>query len=136
VPYATHTTHRIPAPRFDQASGPGNTDLNPTDDERRILDAARAAAVDLKRNFDNWVTMGRGLQLLRRDGHWVESFGKWEGGGTVGWKSDTPSPGKATCLGIGLEPTGSASGHTVSKTSVPAAPARVADLHDLVGQVP
>jgi hypothetical protein len=29
VPYATHTTHRIPAPRFDQASGPGNTDLNP-----------------------------------------------------------------------------------------------------------
>jgi hypothetical protein len=21
VPYATHTTHRIPAPRFDQASG-------------------------------------------------------------------------------------------------------------------
>jgi hypothetical protein len=52
VPYATHTTHRIPAPRFDQTSGPGNTDLNPTDDERRILDAARATAVDLKRNFD------------------------------------------------------------------------------------
>jgi hypothetical protein len=45
VPYATHTTHRIPAPRFDQASGPSNTDLNPTDDERRILDAARAAAL-------------------------------------------------------------------------------------------
>ena len=37
VPYATHTTHRIPAPRFDQTSGSGNTDLNPTDDERRIL---------------------------------------------------------------------------------------------------
>src|SRR5271167_4761640 len=66
VPYATHTTHRIPAPRFDQASGPGNTDLNPTDDERRILDAARAAAVDLKRTFDNWLTMGRFLQLLRK----------------------------------------------------------------------
>jgi hypothetical protein len=66
VPYATHTTHRIPAPRFDQTSGPGNTDLNPTDDERRILNAAGAAAVDLKRTFDNWVTMGRGLQLLRK----------------------------------------------------------------------
>jgi hypothetical protein len=64
----SHTApgQRIPAPRFDQASGPGNTDLNPTDDERRILDAARAAAVDLKRTFDNWVTMGRGLQLLRK----------------------------------------------------------------------
>ena len=60
------STHRIPAPRFDQASGLGNTDLNPPDDERRILDAARAAAVDLKRTFDNWVTMGRGLQLLRK----------------------------------------------------------------------
>jgi len=66
VPYATHTTHRIPAPRFDQTSGPGNTDLNPTDDERRILDAARAAAVALKMTFDNWVTMGRALQLLRK----------------------------------------------------------------------
>jgi hypothetical protein len=58
------------------------------------------------------------------------------GGGTARWKSGTQSPRKATCLRIGLEPTGSASGHTVSKTSVPAAPARVADLHDLVGQVP
>ena len=66
VPYATNTTHRIPALRFDQTSGPGDTDLNPTDDERCILDGARAAAVALKRTFDNWVTMGRGLELLRK----------------------------------------------------------------------
>ena len=37
-----------------------------TPDERRILDAARLASVTLRRTFDNWVTMGRGLQLLRK----------------------------------------------------------------------
>jgi len=65
VPPTTHTTiRRLIAHRLDD--GDKNTDLNPTDDERRILDAARAAAVALKRTFDNWVTMGRGLQLLRK----------------------------------------------------------------------
>ena len=65
VPPTTHTTiRRLIAHRLDD--GHKNTDLNPTDDERRILDAARAAAVALKRTFDNWVTMGRGLQLLRK----------------------------------------------------------------------
>src|SRR5271169_4128666 len=37
-----------------------------TPDERRILDAARLASVTLRRTFDKWVTMGRGLQLLRK----------------------------------------------------------------------
>jgi hypothetical protein len=64
-PPTTHTPiRRLIAHGLD--GGHENTDLNPTDDERRILDAARAAAVALKRTFDNWVTMGRGLQLLRK----------------------------------------------------------------------
>jgi hypothetical protein len=46
------------------------------------------------------------------------------------------SLGAATCLRIGLEPTGSASGDAVSPTPVPTASARVTDLHDLVDYVP
>jgi hypothetical protein len=42
-----------------------NSDLGSSQDERRILDAAHEALTSLKRTFENWRTMGRGLQLLR-----------------------------------------------------------------------
>jgi hypothetical protein len=57
-----------------------------------------------------------------------------EAGGTEGWKSGTQSTAAARCLRIGLEPTGSASGHTVSITPVPAATAEVTYLGNVVGQ--
>jgi hypothetical protein len=41
-------------------------EIETTPDERRILDAAHLASDTLRRTFDNWVTMGRGLQLLRK----------------------------------------------------------------------
>jgi hypothetical protein len=54
-------------------SGPRHAGCRPnivkfetTPDERRILDAARLASVTLRRTFDKWMTMGRGLQLLRK----------------------------------------------------------------------
>jgi hypothetical protein len=42
-----------------------NSDLDPSQDERRILEDARDALISLKRTFEQWRTMGRGLQLLR-----------------------------------------------------------------------
>jgi hypothetical protein len=45
---------------------PNVVEIETTPDERRILDAAHLASDTLRRTFDNWVTMGRGLQLLRK----------------------------------------------------------------------
>jgi hypothetical protein len=42
-----------------------NSDLDPSQDERRTLDAARDALISLKRDFEHYRTMGRGLRLLR-----------------------------------------------------------------------
>ena len=43
-----------------------NVKIEPTPDERRILDAAHVASIALRRTFDHWVTVGCGLQLLRQ----------------------------------------------------------------------
>ena len=43
-----------------------NVKIEPTPDERRILHAAHVASIALRRTFDHWVTVGRGLQLLRQ----------------------------------------------------------------------
>jgi hypothetical protein len=37
-----------------------------TPEERRVLQAAHVALTALRRTFDHWVTVGRGLQLLRQ----------------------------------------------------------------------
>jgi hypothetical protein len=37
-----------------------------TPDERRVLHAAHVASIALRRTFDHWVKVGRGLQLLRQ----------------------------------------------------------------------
>jgi hypothetical protein len=38
----------------------------PSPDERSVLHAAHLALIALRRTFDHWVTVGRGLQLLRQ----------------------------------------------------------------------
>jgi hypothetical protein len=43
-----------------------NVKIEPTPDECRVLHAAHLAAIALRRTFDHWVTVGRGLQLLRQ----------------------------------------------------------------------
>jgi hypothetical protein len=43
-----------------------NVKIETTSDERRVLHAAHLALIALRRTFDHWVTVGRGLQLLRR----------------------------------------------------------------------
>jgi hypothetical protein len=39
--------------------------IETTPDERRVLNAAHLASIALRRTFDQWVKVGRGLQLLR-----------------------------------------------------------------------
>jgi hypothetical protein len=43
-----------------------NVKSEPTPDERRVLHAAHLASIALRRTFDHWVKVGRGLQLLRQ----------------------------------------------------------------------
>jgi hypothetical protein len=43
-----------------------NVKIETTLDERRVLHAAHVASIALRRTFDRWVTVGRGLQLLRQ----------------------------------------------------------------------
>ena len=43
-----------------------NVKIETTPNERRVLDAAHLALIALRRTFDHWVTVGRGLQLLRQ----------------------------------------------------------------------
>jgi len=43
-----------------------NAKVEITPDERRVLQAAHVALIALRRTFDHWVTVGRGLQLLRQ----------------------------------------------------------------------
>jgi hypothetical protein len=43
-----------------------NAKIEITPDERRVLQAAHVALIALRRTFDHWVTVGRGLQLLRQ----------------------------------------------------------------------
>jgi hypothetical protein len=50
---------------FDTPVWQYNSDLDPSQDERRILDDARDALISLKRDFEQWRTMGHGLRLLR-----------------------------------------------------------------------
>jgi hypothetical protein len=40
--------------------------IETTPDERRVLNAAHLASIALRRTFDQWVKVGRGLQLLRQ----------------------------------------------------------------------
>ena len=40
--------------------------IETTPDERRVLHAAHVASIALRRTFDHWVKVGRGLQLLRQ----------------------------------------------------------------------
>ena len=40
--------------------------IETTPDERRVLNAAHLASIALRRTFDHWVKVGRGLQLLRQ----------------------------------------------------------------------
>jgi hypothetical protein len=83
---ATTTTHRItipvkvgpstPFPGFASAievreKSPfekyrPNVKIETTPDERRVLNAAHLASIALRRTFDHWVTVGRGMQLLRQ----------------------------------------------------------------------
>jgi hypothetical protein len=57
-----HVRERSPFKKYR----PNVVEIETTQDERRILDAAHLASDTLRRTFDNWVTMGRGLQLLRK----------------------------------------------------------------------
>jgi hypothetical protein len=50
--------------RFEQDQPDVNIETTP--DEHRVLQDAHKALITLRRNFDNWVGVGRGLQLLRR----------------------------------------------------------------------
>ena len=50
--------------RFEQDQPDVNIETTP--DEHRVLQDAHVALISLRRNFDNWVTVGRGLQLLRQ----------------------------------------------------------------------
>lgn len=50
--------------RFEQDQFDVNIETTP--DERRVLQDAHEALITLRRSFDNWVTVGRGLQLLRQ----------------------------------------------------------------------
>ncbi len=50
--------------RFEQDQPDVNIETNP--DEHRVLQDAHKALITLRRNFDNWVAVGRGLQLLRQ----------------------------------------------------------------------
>jgi hypothetical protein len=43
-----------------------NVTIETTPDERRVLHAAHVASIALRRTFDHWVTVGRGLQMLRQ----------------------------------------------------------------------
>jgi hypothetical protein len=40
-------------------------EIETTPDERRVLNAAHLASIALRRTFEHWVKVGRGLQLLR-----------------------------------------------------------------------
>jgi hypothetical protein len=42
-----------------------NVKIELTPDERHVLHAAHVASIGLRRTFDHWITVGRGLQLLR-----------------------------------------------------------------------
>ena len=73
VPPCTEKAIRLPLPAIDVGERSpvekyrrNIVKFETTPDERRILDAARLASVTLRRTFDKWVTMGRGLQLLRK----------------------------------------------------------------------
>ena len=73
VPPCTEKAIRLPLPAIDvwerspvEKYRRNIVKFETTPDERRILDAARLASVTLRRTFDKWVTMGRGLQLLRK----------------------------------------------------------------------
>ena len=73
VPSCTEKAIRLPLPAIDvRERSPVEkyrrniVKFETTPDKRRILDAARLASVTLRRTFDKWVTMGRGLQLLRK----------------------------------------------------------------------
>jgi hypothetical protein len=50
--------------RVEQDQPDVNTETTP--DEHRVLQDAHEALITLRRSFDNWVTVGRGLQLLRQ----------------------------------------------------------------------
>jgi hypothetical protein len=50
--------------RFEQDQPDVNIETTP--DEHRVLQGAHEALITLRRNFDNWVAVGRGLQLLRQ----------------------------------------------------------------------
>jgi hypothetical protein len=52
------------SPRFKNDQR--NVKIEITPDERRVLQAAHVALIALRRTFDHWVTVGRGLQLLRQ----------------------------------------------------------------------
>ena len=41
-------------------------EIETTPDERRVLNAAHLASIALRRTFEHWVKVGRGLQLLRQ----------------------------------------------------------------------
>jgi len=43
-----------------------NVKIETSPDERRVLNAAHLASIALRRTFDHWITVGRGLQLLRQ----------------------------------------------------------------------
>jgi hypothetical protein len=42
-----------------------SVEIETTPDERRVLNAAHLASIALRRTFEHWVKVGRGLQLLR-----------------------------------------------------------------------
>jgi hypothetical protein len=58
---AIEVTEKSPFEKFRP-----NVKIETTPDERRVLHAAHVASIALRRTFDHWVTVGRGLQMLRQ----------------------------------------------------------------------
>jgi len=50
--------------RFEQRQPDVEIEITP--DEHRVLQAAHVALTSLRRSFDDWIAVGRGLQLLRQ----------------------------------------------------------------------
>ena len=63
-PFAGFTSPTDEKSPFENDQRNANIEITP--DERRVLQAAHVALIALRRTFDHWVTVGRGLQLLRQ----------------------------------------------------------------------
>jgi hypothetical protein len=63
-PFAGFTSPTDEKSPFENDQRNANIEITP--DERGVLQAAHVALISLRRTFDHWVTVGRGLQLLRQ----------------------------------------------------------------------